>query len=104
MMIGARFEEGEDDVQVEEYFDRRPTDSDRFITEPENYEQMEEVGDGLNMSPFNAVQNAEFREENIKFIETVEAQQFRQREEAGARASAAEISPDRPHGSFLADQ
>ena len=53
-MIGARCEEGEDDVQVEEYFDRRLTESDRFITEPENYEQMEEVGDGLNMSPFNA--------------------------------------------------
>ena len=74
------------------------------MTEPENYQELAEVGDGLNMSPFNVMQNAEFREETIKFISSVESQQFRQREEAGARASAAEISPDRPHGSFLADQ
>ena len=72
MLIGARGEEGAEDIQVEEYFDGQPTESDRFMTEPENYEEMAEMGDGLNMSPFNAAQNAEFREETIKFIETVE--------------------------------
>ena len=54
MLIGARGEEGVEDIQVEEYFDGQPTESDRFMTEPENYEEMAEMGDGLNMSPFNA--------------------------------------------------
>lgn len=54
MLIGARGEEGVEDIQVEEYFDGQPTESDRFMTEPENYEEMAEMGDGFNMSPFNA--------------------------------------------------
>ena len=73
MLMGAGGEEGAEDLQVEEYFDGQPTESDRFMTEPENYDEMAEVGEGLNMSPFNPEGNAEFREENIKFIETVES-------------------------------
>lgn len=38
----------------------------------------------------------------VKFGQSI-VSQSRQREEAGARASAAEISPDRPIGSFLSD-
>ena len=38
MLIGARGEEGAEDIQVEEYFDGQPTESDNFMTEPENYE------------------------------------------------------------------
>ena len=50
MLIGARGEEDAEDLQVEEYFDGRATESDRFMTEPENYQEMAEVaevGDGF---------------------------------------------------------
>ena len=39
-----------------------------------------------------------------KGSKTTVVSQSRQREEAGARASATEVSPDRPHGSFLAEE
>ena len=41
-------------------------------------------------------------EETVKFGQSI-VSQSRQREEAGARASAAEISPDRPIGSLLSE-
>lgn len=75
--------------QTEEYCEGRVTESGREDTEA-----------GMRPFDFDQEANGSDGAQTIKFGHSV-VSQSRQREEAGARASATEISPERPIGSFL---
>lgn len=74
------------DVEIEEYFEGKVTESGRTSTE---------------MFGGDNVLASSDRETVIKFSQS---SMSRQREEAGARETPAEISPDRPQGSFLTEK
>ena len=75
----------------EEYFDARMSHSLQAMTETGGFGG-DDGGDGCSEG-----------DETVKFGHSI-VSRSRQREEAGARASAAEISPDRPIGSMLSDR
>lgn len=86
-MLGEGGDFGED-----EYLEGRVTESDRFMTET-----------GMD-AKFDLAEAEKFSDtETVKFGHS-QVSQSRQREEHGARESAAEVSPERPNSSFLSDQ
>ena len=71
------------DIEVQEYYEGRITGSDWEFVEVENTAKFN----------FEQAVNSSDRKEVVKFVHNSKS---RQREEAGARETPAEISPDRP--------